>query len=96
MSDAVAVQPYYKIERMCQTDGQVAVTIQHAMSLHPDYIQTHAQSFSIRDVYDMSYRRLGDNKGILYLHTNQGVFPYNVNSDPNSFIAAFRKQIQRY
>lgn len=96
MSDAVAVQPYCKIERVCRTDGQIAVTVHHAMSLHADYIQTHAQTFPIRDVYDMSYRRLGGKEGILYLHTKQGVFPYNVQSDPSSFIAAFHKQIQKY
>lgn len=93
MSDAVAVQPYRIIER--EAGGQVKITVQHDMILYPDYIQTHAHAFPIADVYDISCRRLGGNDAILYLHTNQGVFPYKINIDPRLFIAAFHAQKQR-
>jgi hypothetical protein len=41
-------------------------------------------------VIDVSYKPFSSAAGILYLHTNQGVFPFHIHSSPQTFIDTFR------
>ncbi|CAG7636787.1 hypothetical protein PAESOLCIP111_03784 [Paenibacillus solanacearum] len=84
-------QPYYKIERELHSGGQSAVVHARVMYLYPDQVVTFARTFRLEDVFDMSYRHVGASEGFLYLHTNQGVFPYMVKEDPACFIQSYRE-----
>lgn len=90
MTASIADQPYFVTERQVTLEGQFSVAHHHVMSLCENEIVTHVRSFSLHEVYDLSYRKLGNREGILYLHTKQGVFPYQVKSDPAAFMDAFR------
>ncbi|MVP01861.1 hypothetical protein [Paenibacillus lutrae] len=87
----IASQAYYKIQR--EVDGIEQRTIVHDrnMYLYRDRIVTRYREFAIEEVFDMSYRPMGAEMGIFYLHTKQGVYPYTVKEDPVVFIQAFKQ-----
>ena len=59
-----------------QIDGMEIVSAQH--------------QFKFQHVHDISYKPFSYGAGILYLHTNQGVFSYNIKENPAYFIEAFK------
>ena len=68
----VAVQPYYKINRIVDGIEQRTEEQGREMFLYEDRIVTKYREFPIRQVFDLSYRPMGDGGGFLYLHTQQG------------------------
>ncbi|WP_106765850.1 hypothetical protein [Paenibacillus faecalis] len=86
----LAVQPYYKIQREVGSTEQVTYEDDRMLYLYHDKIVTHYREFSIADVFDLSYRQMGDTGGFLYLHTKFGVYSYTVKEDPSSFIETFK------
>lgn len=48
-------------------------------------------TFELCEIYDMSFRKLTNELGILYLHTNKGLFPFKVKEEPLRFIDEFKK-----
>jgi hypothetical protein len=59
------------------------------MELYEDRIVTSSNTFLLKNVLDVSYREMSEEYGCLYLHTNQGVFPYYIESTPTAFIDHF-------
>lgn len=75
-------------------DWNVQTTKEHykEITLYEDEIVTGEHRFLLKEVLDISYRPFSaDNKGLLYLHTNQGMFSYQVYSAPDLFITSYRK-----
>ncbi|KXH87581.1 hypothetical protein AU377_02500 [Sporosarcina sp. HYO08] len=58
--------------------------------LFPNSISTANESFPLEDVHDLSYRPFSGGTGLFYLHTNQGVFTYEIDTKPTHFIQAFK------
>lgn len=85
----IAIQPYYKVEREVSGTEQKVVVQDRNMYLYEGSIVTKHREFPIVDVFDLSYRRIGGDGGLLYLHTKQGVFSYTVQGDPQPFIEAY-------
>ncbi|MFD0710422.1 hypothetical protein [Paenibacillus sp. GCM10027626] len=87
----IAEQCYYKIRREIDISGQRTVKELRTMQLYKDRIETRHRRFELREVLDVSFRRMGgDAGGFLYLHTSRGVFSYPVDSEPSLFIAAYK------
>ncbi|PZD96996.1 hypothetical protein DNH61_04940 [Paenibacillus sambharensis] len=87
----LAEQPYYKVKRVVTGLEQQNIVADRMMYLYVDKIVTQHRQFPIRDVFDMSYRRLGGGEGgFLYLHTSKGVYSYTVHEDPQPFIRIFK------
>lgn len=88
--DAIAAHPYYKVKRAI-IDGEQRVEQEaRTILLYEEKVSSCCRTFLLDDVYDMSYRTVGSEGGILYLHTHIGVFPYTVKADPAPFIDAFK------
>ncbi|MBM7703914.1 hypothetical protein [Metabacillus iocasae] len=87
----LASQPYIIVTRSIQVTQQRYIETEQHLHLYKDKVVAHEKSFYIQHVFDMSYKPLSNDSGFLYLHTNQGVFPYQVKSSPHSFIETFRK-----
>jgi len=87
----IAVHPYYIIDRKMTHEGIEAIVLHREIRLYTMKIVTPPKEFRLHEVFDMSYRRLGRQGGILYLHTNQGVYPYLVRTDPAKFIDAYKE-----
>ncbi|MBJ6360005.1 hypothetical protein ACFOQM_01540 [Paenibacillus sp. GCM10012307] len=93
MLQPIASHPYVKIERGVTSNPQDMIVHQRVIELYETKITTCHREFSIGEVHDMSYRKLGKEGGFLYLHTNQGVFPYTVKDNPIALIQAFKQLI---
>ncbi|PYE50228.1 hypothetical protein HUB98_00365 [Paenibacillus barcinonensis] len=89
--DHIAVLPYYRIQREVTGLAQEIEMNARTMTLYSDRIVTKYREFLITEVFDMSFRRMGDEGGFFYLHTSTGVFPYMVEIDPEPFIRIFQQ-----
>ncbi|MBD2871781.1 hypothetical protein [Paenibacillus arenilitoris] len=92
----IAEQSYYKVERVVTANSQEAIVQERHMRLYEHKLETRFREFPIRELFDLSYRQMGGEGGLLYLHTKQGVFSYTVHDDPAAFIDACRAIIRRY
>ncbi|MGZ9584368.1 hypothetical protein [Paenibacillus marinisediminis] len=86
----IAEQPYYKVERVMSSVEQKTVVYERTMYLYQDKLVTQHREFDIQNIFDISYRKLGADEGILYLHTKQGVFTYSLKADPSLFIKEYK------
>jgi len=86
----IALQPYYKVQREVRGTEQITNVQERTLYLYADRVVTRYREFPIADVFDMSFKQMGEAGGLLYLHTRHGVFPYTVKSDPSLFIKAYK------
>jgi len=84
-------QQYFTVTRKIVDGTQVVLHEEQLLKMYEDKITTSASTFSFSDVHDISFRKLTKELGILYLHTNQGLFPYKVREEPRCFIETFYK-----
>src|SRR5699024_6423559 len=81
----IAKQPYIKVERKVTSISKYEVEHQRYLTLYDDRIVTQHRTFPIEAVLDMTYRKEVNHNGMLYLHTNQGVYSYVITSSPEDF-----------
>lgn len=82
----IATQPYYKVERIVTADSIETVVHQRSLFLYANRIKSAYREFPLAEIFDVSFRDLGQGHGVLYLHTKQGVYAYPVDSAVESFI----------
>ncbi|MEK3990802.1 MULTISPECIES: hypothetical protein [Robertmurraya] len=87
----IMTQRYFTVTRKIVDGTQVVLHQEQLIKMFKDKITTSASTFSLSNVHDISFRKLTEELGILYLHTNQGLFPYKVREEPHGFIAMFYK-----
>ncbi len=83
-------QPYVKVIRKIDNNQQLYIQSLSYIYLYEDRIETETHTFSLKNVFDMSFKSFSSNSGFLYLHTHQGVFSYNVESNPSQLIQIFK------
>ncbi len=83
-------QPYVIVIRKIDNNQQLYIRTLAYIHLYKDRIETESQTFSLKNVYDMSFKSFSSNHGFLYLHTHQGVFTYIVESNPSELIQIFK------
>jgi len=82
---------YTEVERKIDFYYQMQkIATHHELTVTPKAVTTAKNEFTVNQVLDVSYKPFSSEAGILYLHTNQGVFPFNIHSNPQSFIDTFR------
>lgn len=82
---------YVEIKREIDFYYQMqSIEMQFELQLNVEGIASERHQFKLEHVHDVSHKPFSFGGGILYLHTNQGVFPYNVQEDPTYFIHAFK------
>ncbi|WP_174615125.1 hypothetical protein [Virgibacillus ihumii] len=86
----IAKQPYIKVTRVVNSIEQKDVEEERMLYLYDEKLVTEHRQFPIQNVLDISYRTVGSNGGLLYLHTIKGVFSYTVKTSPEAFIRAFK------
>lgn len=82
---------YFQIKRIIKLNQQKYIKTEHHITLYKNNILTSTNQFNLKNVYDISYKSFSGRTGLLYLHTNQGVFTYEVDSDPSCFINEYKK-----
>lgn len=90
MSYLVA-QPYIKVLREVTSIEQKDVEHERTLYLYSDKIVTAYREFPIDKVIDMSYRKFGPDSGLLYVHTNSGLFTYTVRTSTDKLIDTFKR-----
>lgn len=90
----IAVQSYFKVERKITSLEQLTVVEDRLMYLYKERIVTKHREFPILDVFDLSYKQIGGEGGLLYLHTRQGVFSYTIKDHPQFFIDTFKELVR--
>lgn len=88
---AIIVQSYIRIERAMIDFEQKCITHHCEIIMFPDRIKTEQHEFGIKEVFDMSYKPLGGEEGLLYLHTKYGVYSYMVRDHPKAFIQKYKE-----
>ncbi|MFZ3590061.1 3-isopropylmalate dehydratase [Bacillus sp. DJP31] len=83
-------QPYLRIERKIQACQQLHIENIEYINLYADRIITPSHTFQLNDVHDVSYKPFSTENGLLYLHTNQGVFTYYIEMTPSLFIDLYQ------
>ena len=82
---------YTEIERKIDLYYQMQkITSYHELTVTPSKVATARKEFTLEQVLDVSYKPFSTEAGILYLHTHQGVFPFNIHTNPQTFIDAFK------
>lgn len=84
---------YTTTERMIVKFEQKTERMTHYLNLTTEKITTTTHTFHLNDVLDVSYKPFSGIKGLLYLHTNQGVFMYEIESDPSDFIKLYKNYL---
>ncbi|SET21647.1 hypothetical protein SAMN05216389_10717 [Oceanobacillus limi] len=95
MQEIIAEQTYYKMERRISSVDQIDIEHERTLYLYNDRIISKHREFSIQEIMDVSYRKLGQEGGLLYLHTKRGVFSYTVKSSPDNFVERCKEFIKR-
>jgi hypothetical protein len=91
MSGAIAVLPYFIFERVVKNQHQTIIAHQHELRLFAAKITSRYREFPIGSVHDMSFRQVSGEDGMLYLHTDNGVYSFIVRTDPRRFMEAYRE-----
>ncbi len=87
----ITTQSYVEVDRKIEDGEQKSFEIEQSLFLSTEKIVSSGHQFTIEEVYDISFRKLSQTYGWLYLHTNQGVFPFRTKSNPEFFISEFKK-----
>lgn len=86
----LAKQQYYKVQREVTSIGQKDVEYERTLYLYSDKIITHHREFAIQDIIEISHRNFGHETGLLYIHTEGGLYTYTVKTSAETFIEAFK------
>lgn len=86
----LAKQPYIKVVREVTSLKQKKMEQERTLYLYEDKVVTAYREFAMKDVLDMSSRRIGSKGGLLFIHTTKGLFTYIVKTETTDFINAFQ------
>lgn len=90
MMKIVASQSYVIVKRSIDWNIQRTIEEEQHLILYEKQVVSATDIFPLEEVWDISFKRLSSEAGLLYLHTNKGVFPYQVKANPSSFMEKFR------
>lgn len=82
---------YTTVERFIDRHEQKQLETIHNIYLYTHEISTTNRTFKLEYILDLSYRPFSGQKGLLYLHTHEGVFTYEIDADPQPFIHAYKR-----
>ncbi len=89
----LAKQHYFKVVRTISSIAQQETEEKRTLYLFQDHITSKHHEFPLTTVHDLSYKKIGDHGGMLFLHVDHGVYPYVVKESPLTFIELCKRQI---
>ena len=84
-------QPYIKVIREIGSVEKTSYKDKRNLYLYKDKLVTAYRTFNLENVLDISYKVIQGKGGILFVHTNHGVYSYTLETSPSSFISAFKR-----
>src|SRR5699024_3946173 len=82
----IAMQSYNKVIREISVIQLKKYTETRYLYLYQDKITAKYREFPISEIMDLSFKQMQGEGGILFLHTNHGVYSYHVINSPAAFI----------
>ena len=89
----IVKQPYIKVIREVGSVEKIEYEDERFIYLYEDKIVTEHREFPLADVFDLSYRKVGGQGGLLFIHTNHSLYSYTVKSSPEYFIDICKRYI---
>ncbi|SIT83846.1 hypothetical protein [Edaphobacillus lindanitolerans] len=89
-SDRVASIRYVKVKRRIHWLEQKAERHEYELTLTPAAIISHERSFRMNSVTDISCRPATATSWFLYLHTIEGLFAFETEDAPHTFISRYQ------
>lgn len=87
-NNTVSTISYSRTEKYIENFAQKNSRHVYTLSLYAYKIETATHTFQLEHILDISYKPFSGNAGLLYLHTNQGVFTFLIDTNPREFINA--------
>lgn len=87
----ISTIPYTRTEQYIENFEQKYSHSIYAISLYSYKIETNTHTFQLEHILDISYKPFSGIRGLLYLHTVQGVFTFILDTNPKEFINAVKK-----
>lgn len=78
------------VERFIKNFEQQKIEIEQLLTMTQTSIFSNSHHFHLQNVLDMSYKPFSNGQGILYLHTNEGVFSFLISTNPAQFIQSYQ------
>jgi hypothetical protein len=89
--EKIASHAYVETRQVIDWTEKKIIESWFEVCLYEDKISTAAKEYPLRNVFDISYRPIGDSYGFLYLHTNEGVKTLCVKSEPKNFLERYKE-----
>ncbi|ADU29669.1 hypothetical protein [Evansella cellulosilytica] len=86
----IASLPYVTKVRVINSIEQKVIEKQFNIVLYKNKVVTEEKEFLLNHVFDITFHERKGELGFLYLHTNQGVFSFQVKVDPSAFIETYK------
>lgn len=86
----ICSQVYIRVKREITSNQQHYIKTEEYLHLFEDRIHANNKHYLLKDIFDISFKSFSSNHGFLYLHTNQGVFSFLVQENPQPFIKWFK------
>lgn len=82
---------YIDTVRSIEAGEMKIIKNEYNLQLYEDTLIASAKEYEISNVWDISYKSFSEDANLLYLHTHNGVVTYKVYTDPDHFVATFKK-----
>ncbi len=93
LTDTISSISYSRTEKYIEKFEQKYSMNTFTLSLYYYKIVTEARTFELEIISDISFKPFSTNGGLLYLHTNEGVFTYILENDPQTFMKAVKERL---
>ncbi|MCP3740896.1 hypothetical protein [Rossellomorea sp. BNER] len=87
----ISYHSYHKTIRKFLDNQLVYQKFEYKLELYKSGIITYSDSFPLHTVLDISFKSFTNGEGLVYLHTNRGLYSYYVKAEPKEFIREFKK-----
>lgn len=84
--EIIARHPYIKVIREITKLEKLETKEERELTLYETKLTTKHREFLIEDLIKIATRKIGKNGGMIFIHTERGVFTYTVETIDKNFI----------
>lgn len=92
--DIIAKHPYIKVIREVTGLEKTETKDHRELKLYKSKLTTRHREFLIEDLIDVATRIIGEDGGLIFIHTTRGLFTYTVETIDQNFIHTVSNLIQ--
>lgn len=91
---ALAKHSYIKVIREITKLEKIETKENRELVLYKTKLTTRHREFLIEELIKVAYRKIGEDGGLIFIHTESGVFSYTVEEIDESFIHSVNNLIR--